>query len=298
MRAKGRREKSMIVVTGATGQLGRLVIDELLKTTEAKNIIAGVRTPAKANEFADRGVQVREADYSRPETLATAFDGASRLLLISGSELGKREEQHKAVIDAAKSAGVTFVAYTSLLHCNTSPLMLAAEHLATERYLLSSGLTYSLLRNGWYFENQTAAIPQAIENGAFLGASGDGRFSAASRSDYAAAAATVLTGKGHEDTVLELGGDQPYTRGELASEVSRQTGKVVKYNNMSEVNYKMILSKFLPAAFAEVIADAEAHASKGALEDNSHTLHGLLGRPTTSLTEAVESAIRKPPTAH
>jgi NAD(P)H dehydrogenase (quinone) len=200
--------------------LGRLVIDELLKTTEAKNIIAAVRTPTKAQGLIDRGIQVREADYSRPETLATAFKGAAKLLLISGTDLGKREVQHKAAIDAAKSAGIKFVAYTSILHCDTSPLLLAVEHLATERYLQSSGLNYSLLRNGWYYENQTAAIPQAIKNGALIGASGDGRFAAASRSDYAAAAAAVLTGEGHEDSVLELGGDQPYTRAELAAEVT------------------------------------------------------------------------------
>ncbi len=276
----------MIVVTGATGQLGRIVIDELLKTTEAKDIIAAVRTPAHANGLADRGVQVREADYSRPETLATAFEGASKLLLISGNDLGKREEQHKAVIDAAKSTGVAFVAYTSILHCDTSPLLLAAEHLATERYLSSSGLTYSLLRNGWYFENQTAAIPQAIQKGAFVGASADGRFAAASRSDYAAAAAAVLTCKDHENSILELGGDQPYTRAELAAEVSRQTGKVIRYHNLSEAEYKTILSKFLPTVLADAIADAEAHAAQGALDDNSHTLSRLLGRQTTSLGES------------
>jgi NAD(P)H dehydrogenase (quinone) len=288
----------MIVVTGATGQLGRIVIDELLKTTEAKNIIAAVRTPAKASGLAERGVQVREADYSRPETLATAFDGASRLLLISGNDLGKRVEQHRAVIDAAKSAGVAFVAYTSILHCDTTPLLLAADHLATERYLLASGLTYSLLRNGWYYENQTAAIQLAIQNGAFIGASGDGRFSAAPRSDYAAAAAAVLTGTGREDAVLELGGDHPYTRAELAAEVSRQTGQVIGYHNLSEAEYKKILSSFLPTVFADAIADAEAHAAQGALDDNSHTLSRLLGRPTASLAEAVESALRTPPAAH
>jgi NAD(P)H dehydrogenase (quinone) len=288
----------MIVVTGATGQLGRIVIDELLKTTEAKNIIAAVRTPAKASGLAERGVQVREADYSRPETLATAFDGASRLLLISGNDLGKRVEQHRAVIDAAKSAGVAFVAYTSILHCDTTPLLLAADHLATERYLLASGLTYSLLRNGWYYENQTAAIQLAIQNGAFIGASGDGRFSAAPRSDYAAAAAAVLTGTGREDAVLELGGDHPYTRAELAAEVSRQTGQVIEYHNLSEAEYKKILSKVLPTVFADAIADAEAHAAQGALDDNSHTLSRLLGRPTASLAEAVESALRTPPAAH
>lgn len=288
----------MIVVTGATGQLGRLVIDELLKTTEAKNIIAAVRTPAKANSLADRGIQVREADYSRPETLATAFNGASKLLLISGTDLGKREEQHKAAIDAAKSAGTEFVAYTSILHCDTSPLLLAVEHLATERYLQSSGLNYSLLRNGWYYENQTAAIPQAIKNGAFIGASGDGRFAAASRSDYAAAAATVLTGEGHEDSVLELGGDHPYTRAELAAEVSKQAGKVVQYNNLSESEYQAILTSFLPPILAESIADAEAHAADGALDDKSRTLSRLLGRPTATLAEAVTNALRTPTAAH
>lgn len=288
----------MIVVTGATGHLGRLVVDELLKTTGANNIIAAARTPARAGGLADRGIQVREADYSRPETLETAFKGASRLLLISGNELGKRKEQHKAVIDAAKSAGVDFVVYTSILHCDTSPLLLSAEHLATERYLVSSGLSYSLLRNGWYYENQTAAIPQAIQNGAFNGASGDGRFAAASRSDYAAAAAKVLTGKGHENSVLELGGDHAYTRAQLAAEVSRQTGKVVKYADLSEADYQKILSNFLPTAYAEAVADAEAHAAHGALDDNTHTLSRLLGRPTATLAEAVASALRTPPAAH
>jgi NAD(P)H dehydrogenase (quinone) len=288
----------MIVVTGATGQLGRIVIDELLKTTEAKNIIAAVRTPAKASGHAERGVQVREADYSRPETLATAFYGASRLLLISGNDLGKRVEQHRAVIDAAKSAGVAFVAYTSILHCDTTPLLLAAEHLATERYLLSSGLTYSLLRNGWYFENQTAAIPMALPKGAFIGASGEGRIAAASRSDYAAAAAAVLTSEGYGNSVLELAGDEPYTRAELAAEVSEQTGEAVRYLNLSEAEYEKILSGLLPGVFAHVIADAEARAAQGWLDDNSHTLSCLLGRPTTSLAEAVQSALRTPPAAH
>ena len=288
----------MIVVTGAAGQLGRLVIDELLKTTGAKDIIAAVRTPAKANSLADRGVQVREADYSRPETLATAFKGAAKLLLISGTDLGKREEQHKAAVDAAKSAGIKFVAYTSILHCDTSALLLAVEHLATEQYLQSSGLNYSLLRNGWYYENQTAAIPQAIKNGAFIGASGDGRFAAASRADYAAAAAAVLTGEGHENSILELGGDQPYTRAELAAEVSTRTGKVIPYNNLSESEYRAILSNFLPPVLAESIADADAHAADGALDDNSRTLSRLLGRPTATLAEAVANALKTPPVAH
>ena len=253
----------MVAVTGATGHLGRLVIDELLKTTQANNLIAAVRTPAKAAGLADLGVQVREADYSRPETLATACDGASKLLLISGNELGKREAQHKAVIDAAKVAGVPFVAYTSLLHCDISPLALTQEHLATEQYLAASGLNYSLLRNGWYFENQTAAIPMALQKGAFVGASGEGRIAAASRSDYAAAAAAVLTSEAYGNSVLELAGDEPYTRAELAAEVSKQTGKAVSYLNLSDTEYAQILSGFLPEVYAHVIADAETHAAQG-----------------------------------
>jgi NAD(P)H dehydrogenase (quinone) len=288
----------MIVVTGATGQLGRLVIDELLRKTDAVNIIAAVRNPEKATGLVHQGLQVRKADYTQPDTLTSAFEGASRLLLISGNNLGKREEQHKNVINAAKAAGIRFVAYTSILHCDTSPLLLAAEHLVTEQYLVSSGLTYSLLRNGWYYENQTAAIPQAIQMGAFIGASGQGRFAAASRTDYAAAAVEVLTGKGHENSVLELGGDHPYTRAELAAEVSRQTGKLIRYDNLSEADYKKVLSIFLPGELADAIADAEGHAAHGALDDSSRTLSRLLGRPTPSLAEAVASALRKPPAAH
>ena len=288
----------MILVTGATGQLGRLVMDELLKTTEATHIIAAVRTPAKADDFAARGVQVREADYSRPETLAAAFHGASRLLLISGNEMGQRIDQHKAVIDAAEASGITFAAYTSILHCDTSPLALAEEHLATEKYILRSGLNYSMLRNGWYFENQTAAIPPALQKGAFVGATGEGRIAAAARSDYAAAAAIVLTGKGYENSILELAGDAPYTRAELAEEVGRQTGKVIGYQNLSPAEYKKVLSEFLPALYAEVIADAEAHAADGALDDNSHTLSRIIGRPTATLAEAVKSALNRPANAH
>jgi len=287
----------MIVVTGATGQLGRLVISELLKTTQAQEIVAAVRSSAKADDLRERGVHVREADYSKPDTLATAFQGASKLLLISGNEMGKREEQHKAVIDAASAAGVSFIAYTSLLHCDTSPLKLAEEHLLTEQYLRASGIKYCLLRNGWYFENQTAGITSALKSGVFVGASGDGRFAAASRADYAAAAALVLTGPDH-DSVLELGGDQAYTRAELAAEVSRLTGQDVRYRDLSEAEYANILSAFLPAAFARLIADAEAHAAHGALDDRSHTLSNLLGRLTTSVAEAVASALNTPPHSH
>jgi NAD(P)H dehydrogenase (quinone) len=288
----------MIVVTGATGHLGRQVIDGLLKKVPASEIVAAVRTPEKASDLAGRGVQVRTADYAQPNTLATALEGAAKLLLISGNEIGQREVQHKSVIDAAKEAGVGLVAYTSILHADTSPMELAVEHLATEQYLRTSGLAFSLLRNGWYFENQTAAIPIAVQNGAFVGASGNGRYAAAARSDYAAAAVAVLTSEGHENTVYELGGDVPYTRSELAAEVSKQLGKKIDYHNLSEAEYEKVLAKFLPPVFARLIADAEAKAAAGALDDNSHTLSRLIGRKTISLADAVTEAIKTPVSAH
>jgi NAD(P)H dehydrogenase (quinone) len=288
----------MIVVTGATGHLGRLVIDDLLKKVPATEIVAAVRTPEKAHDLAERGVQVRKAVYGQPDTLVAAFQGAGKLLLISGNEMGQRELQHKSVIDAAKEAGIGFIAYTSLLHADTSPLELAVEHLATERYLRASGLAFSLLRNGWYFENQTAAIPLAVQNGAFVGASGDGRYAAAARADYATAAGAVLTGEGHENTVYELGGDAPYTRSELAAEVSKQVGKKIAYRDLSEAEYENILAKFLPPVVARLVADAEAKAAAGALDDNSHTLSRIIGRKTTPLADAVADAIKTPVAAH
>jgi NAD(P)H dehydrogenase (quinone) len=262
----------MIAITGATGALGQLVVEGLLQTVPANQIIAAVRTPEKANALAAKGVQVREADYSRPETLGPAFAGATKVLLISGNELGKRETQHKTVIDAAKAAGVKFLAYTSVLHADTSNLLLAADHVVTEQYLKASAIAFAMLRNGWYFENQTAGIAPALQQGAFIGASKDGRYAAAARADYAAAAVAVLTGKGHENQVYELGGDTPYSRSELAAEVSRQTGKNIAYRDLPEVEYEKILTSFLPSEFARIIADAEAKAAFGALDDQSHTL--------------------------
>ncbi len=181
----------MIAVTGATGQLGRLVIDALLKKVAADTLVAAVRTPAKASDIAARGVHVREADYNRPETLTAALQGVDKLLLISGSEVGQREAQHRAVIDAAKAAGVKFIAYTSLLHADKSPLSLGAEHRATEALLAASGVPYALLRNGWYTENYTASIAPALAHHAFLGAAEQGRIASAARRDYADAAAKL-----------------------------------------------------------------------------------------------------------
>jgi NAD(P)H dehydrogenase (quinone) len=287
------KEITMIVVTGATGKLGKLVIEELLKKVPAGEIVAAVRTPEKAADLAALGVVVRAADYAKPETLATAFAGADKLLLISSNALGAREEQHKAVIDAAVAAKVKLLAYTSVLRADTSKLGLASEHLATEKFVRASGLPFVFLRNGWYLENHTEALGAALQHGAIPGAAGDGRFSSASRADYAGAAAEVLAGDGHENKVYELAGDASYSLSELAATVAKLSGKNVVYNNLGEKEYAGALAGFgLPGEIAEMLADSDTQASKGELESDSRDLHTLLGRTTTTLDEAVKAALR------
>lgn len=282
----------MILVTGATGQLGRLVIHNLLQVVPPQEIIAAVRTPARAADLAALGVQIREADYDRPETLAEAFKGAEKVLLISSSEVGKRAPQHKAAIDAAKKAGVKLLAYTSLLHADRSPLALAKEHQETEAYLEASGVPHVLLRNGWYTENYTHSIAPALEFGVFLGSAGEGRIASAARADFAEAAAAVLTKPHQAGKVYELSGDDSYTLAEFAAEISRQSGKTVAYQDLPEADYRAALVKAgLPEGFAALLADSDTGASKGGLFDESRTLSGLIGRPTTPFAKLVAKAL-------
>ena len=284
----------MIVVTGATGQLGKLVVEGLLKTVPAAQIVAAARDPQKAQNFAAKGVEVRQADYARPEILGAAFAGAEKVLLISSSEVGQRVAQHQAVIDAARAARVKLLLYTSILNADSSNLLLSQEHKATEAYLRASGVPFTLLRNGWYTENHTGLLAAAVEHGAILGAAEEGRFATATRSDYAAAAVAVLTGKGHENKVYELGGDEPYTLAELAAEIARQTGKPVVYKDLPQAEYAKALTGFgLPEGLAGAIADADAGASRGELETRSHDLSKLIGRTTTSLQQAVAAALAR-----
>jgi len=278
-----------IGVTGATGQLGRLVIESLKQKVAAETIVALVRTPAKAS---DLGVEARAFDYTKPESLVASLKGVDKLLLISANELGQRLSQHKAVIEAAKQAGVKQIVYTSVLHADSSPLSLAVEHLGTEVALKESGLTYSILRNGWYTENYTGSAKGAIGAGAFIGNAGDGKIASAARVDYAEAAAVVLAGEGHENKTYELAGDEAYTLTELAAEISKQSGKTIPYNNLSEADYAGILKSFgLPDGLAEMLADSDTGASKGGLFDDSHVLSALIGRPTTALAKVVAEAI-------
>jgi len=278
-----------IAITGATGQLGRRVVEHLKSLVPADQIIALVRDPAKAT---DLGVAVRAADYGQTDTLPAALAGVETLLLISGSEVGQRLPQHRNVIEAAKAAGVARLVYTSILRADTTSMILGEEHRATEALIKASGLTYTLLRNGWYTENYTASIPAALGAGALIGSAGEGRISAATRDDYAEAAARVVAGAGHENRTYELAGDTAFTLADLAAEVSRQTGKVVPYQNLPEADYAGILAGFgLPTAFADILAQSDLCASRGALFDDGRQLAALIGRPTTPLAEAVAAAL-------
>ncbi|MGY9523071.1 SDR family oxidoreductase [Citrobacter freundii] len=282
----------MIAITGATGQLGQHVIESLLKTVPASQIVAIVRNPAKATALSQQGITVRQADYSDEAAFTTALQGIDKLLLISSSEVGQRAPQHRNVINAAKAAHVKFIAYTSLLHADTSPLGLADEHVATEQMLAESGIAYVLLRNGWYTENYLASAPAALEHGVFIGAAGEGKIASATRADYAAAAARVISEDGHAGKTYELAGDAGWTLSQLAAELAKQSGKKVVYQNLSEADFAAALKGLgLPAGLADMLADSDTGASKGGLFDDSHTLSKLIGRPTTSLADSVKGIV-------
>ena len=282
----------MIAITGATGQLGQLVIDTLLNAVPANQLVAIVRNPAKAQALSDKGIDVRSGDYDDEASLQKALQGVDKLLLISGSEVGKRAAQHGNAIRAAKAAGVKFIAYTSLLHADKSPLGLHVEHVATEKLLAESGIPFALLRNGWYTENYLASAPPAIEHGVFIGAAGEGEIASAARADYAAAAARVISEEGHAGKVYELAGDEAWTLSELAAELSKRSGKPVSYQNLSEADFAAALKGIgLPAGLGDMLADSDVGASKGGLFDDSRTLSALIKRPTTPLAESVKSIL-------
>ncbi len=279
-------------VTGASGQLGRLVLDELLGKVEPSQVVALVRDPAKLADYAARGVDVRQADYDAPEGLAEALRGVDRLLLISGSALGERPRQHGNVIAAAKQAGVGYIAYTSILQADSTPIKLGEEHKATEASLKAGGIPYDLLRNGWYNENYVGNLAAQVEAGVITGAAAQGRVSSASRADLAAGAAEVLVnGKGGD--IYELAGDESWSMDEFAAEVSRQSGKQVRYQDMSEADYaKSLEAVGLPDFVARIVANSNASTAQGALEHDSRTLSGLIGRPTTPIGETIAQALK------
>jgi NAD(P)H dehydrogenase (quinone) len=276
-----------IVVTGATGKLGRLTVEALLRRgVPASGIVATGRNIERLNDLAERGVVVRRADFDDPSTLPAAFAGGDRLLIVSGNEVGKRPTQHLNAITAAKTAGVQLIAYTSLPYADTSSLLLAVEHLATERDLAGSGVPFVLLRNGWYLENYTEQLPTFLAHG-IVGSAGTGQVSAAARVDYAEAAATVLAEDGHGGAVYELGG-APFTLPELAAAVSAATGTVVTYTDVPVETYEQILlGAGVPAPMARILADADRGVAQGELFVDSGELEKLIGRPATTLAQAL-----------
>ncbi len=282
----------MIAITGATGLLGQHVIENLLQTVPANQIVAFARDVKKGSSLSQKGVLVRQADYNDKASLITALQGVDKLLLISSSEVGKRTIQHRNVIEAAKSADVQFIAYTSILHADRSPLSLHVEHVETEKMLADSGISYTLLRNGWYTENYLASVPAAIEHGVFLGAAGDGKIASATRADYALAAARVISEEGHIGKVYELAGDEAWTLEQLAKELTKQSGKQLIYNNLSQADFVAALKTAgLPDKLSNMLADSDIGASKGGLFDDSHTLSKLIGRRTTTLAESIKAIL-------
>jgi len=278
-----------IGITGATGQLGRLVVQKLKERTSADNLTALVRTPEKA---ANMNISSKVFDYNKPETLAESLKGIDYLLLISSNEVGQRKRQHESVIKAAQQVGVKWIVYTSLLHADASTLSLAAEHVATEQALAESGIPFTLLRNGWYTENYTASVPSTVKAGVLLGSAGNGKISSAARIDYAEAASIVLTTPNNEGKTYELSGDESFTLTDLAAEISRQTEKTIPYKDLSENEYAAILTGAgLPEPLAKALANWDVSASKGDLYDESHVLSKLIGHSTTPLSAVVKKAL-------
>lgn len=283
-----------ILVTGATGQLGRLAIDALLaRGVAAGDVVALVRDADRAVDLAERGVTLRVGSFDDPASLDAALVGVDRLLFISGSEVGRRAEQHRNVVDAAVRAGVELVAYTSIVRADTSPLALADEHRVTEAALAASGLPTVLLRNSWYVENYTGQVPVQLEHGAVLGAAGEGRVSAATRADFAEAAAVAVTQDGHAGQVYELGGDEAFTLAEYAAELSEQSGATVAYRDLSVADYAgALVGAGLPEGYAQALASSDDGLKHGGLLVETGHLSRLIGRPTTPLSEALAAALR------
>lgn len=278
-----------IAITGATGQLGRLAVAALKTRAADAHLVALVRDPAKA---ADLGIDARAFDYHAKDSLPAALKGVDVLVLISSSDFNDRAGQHRNVIAAAKDAGVKRIVYTSILKGDASPMILAGDHIATEAALQASGVSATILRNGWYTENYTGNLAGALQAGAVVGADASAKIAPATRADFAEALAVTAADDSHAGKVYELAGDEAFTMADYAAEVSRQAGKTIAHAPMSEAAYADLLKSFgLPEPVAAIFADSDARAGEGALLDDSHTLSRLIGRPTTPLKDAVAAAL-------
>ena len=292
VRGRKGRTPMAIIVTGASGHLGRLSVEALLaRGVPASDIVATSRDVTRIKDLAERGVVVRRADFAEPDGLPAAFEGADRLLLVSTTTVDGRVANHRRAVDAAVAAGASLVAYTSMLHADTATTVLSATHHATEEYLRER-VPSVMLRNGWYLENYTAQLPQVLGGGALVGAAGRGRISAATRADYADAAAVVLTGGGHAGAVYELGGDEAFTLAELAAAISAAVGKQIGYTDLPADGFARVLADAgVPAELVHVLVDADLAMGRGELFTDSGDLRRLIGRATASPAEAVAAAL-------
>lgn len=282
-----------VAITGVTGHLGRLVVESLLaRIVPADQIVATGRNLSKLADLADQGVQTHASDYNDVDSLREVFSRADRVLFVSGNEVGQRITQHRNVIQAAKDVGVQLIAYTSIANADRTTMQLAAEHQATEQLLAESGVPFALLRNSWYIENYTAQLPTYLEYGAVVGSAGEGRVSAATRADYAEAAAAVMIGEDQAGKVYELGGDDAFTMAELADEVSRASGRPVTYQDLPVEEYTQVLVKAgVPEPYAAALAESDRGVARGDLLVTSGDLSRLIGHPTTSMAAAVQAAV-------
>ena len=279
------------VITGASGHLGRLVVDQLLAAgTPPAQIVATGRDTDKLADLARNGVAVRRADFADPGTLDDAFAGAETLMLVSSTTVGERFDNARNAIDAARRAGVSRIVYTSIVNASTARMTLADAHRRTEDYLRASGSAFVILRNGWYLENYTDQLPMITKYHALLGSAGDGLVSAASRRDLAAATVAVLTGDDHLGAIYELGGT-PFTLTELAATISDVLGTPIAYRDMPVADYTATLTGAgLPPQMAAAVADADAGLARGELFTASDDLVKLIGRPAITAHEAVRNA--------
>jgi NAD(P)H dehydrogenase (quinone) len=285
--------KPNTLITGAGGQLGKLVINQVIERTPANRVAALVRSATQAGPLNRLGVDARIGDYTDGNSLDRAFGGIERLLFISSNDLVARRAQHRNVIDAAKRAGVKLIAYTSLLHADRSPLGLARDHRDTEADLRDSGVPFVVLRNGWYTENYTQAIAAAITHGTFLGSAGNGRIASAARRDYAeAAAAVLLSADDQAGRIHELAGESAYTLPQFVAEIAKQTGQEIVYRNLPQEAFRAALqSAGLPAPLAALLADSDVGASQDGLYDDGRALNRLIGRPTTPFAQTIAEAV-------
>ncbi|RFA06960.1 NAD(P)-dependent oxidoreductase [Subtercola boreus] len=280
-----------IVVTGATGHLGRLALTHLLaRGVAASDIVAAGRNPEKVDALKSLGVRTAVIDFADPATLAAAFEGADTLLLVSGSDLGGRVEQHRNAIDAAKTAGISRIVYTSAPRADSTDLILAPEHKATEEYLRASGVPFTILRNNWYTENYASTLAQVAGTGVYAASTGEGRVASASREDYAEAAAVVLTTDGHEGAVYELSGDTAWNGSDFAATLSEVLGRAVAFEPLTpDAHTAALRAAGLDDGTVGFVVGLDANIATGALDKSSDDLSALIGRPTTPVADTLRT---------